>query len=363
MFGYFFYRFWSLDDLNTITKRFIKRSTSLAVLKNFVLKKSGVIYLMQSIKLKDLKGMTDEIYQKLLENGINSVVRLAAIRLSLRNYFDIPEKLSDKLRKQAQKIIDSHSFSKFEINEKVFGEYKEKTQTLKKPHFFSSGSKKLDTALVNGFSTQMIYEIHGLRNVGKTSLFHQLICNTFMSHEDGVSKSSVIYIDTGRNFSEDRIIKMSRRYEIDHTEVINNVKLILISSIEELNSFLKYDLSSTIGDTDTNLIFLDSITTTFNLKNIHLFIENDIYNKIIDRLVEVAREHNATIFLCNETDHFITIPRLYKLIDEVTRIEMRFDEFDSNKRLFLVGERNDIIRKSCSVYLLGAGFIQDEIRS
>ncbi len=292
--------------------------------------------------------------------GAEIVAIFRKYRLSGAKAWEIHEKAQNKLNKQTQKFIDSNSNSV--INEKPFGEYKEKVQTLKKPHFFSSGSKKLDAVLENGFSTQMLYEIYGLRKVGKTSLFHQLICNTFISHKDEVPKSSVIYMDTGRNFSEDHIIEMSKRFGIDHTEIINNVILISISSIEELYSFVKYDLSSTISDTDANLIFIDSITTTFNLKNIHLFIEKDIYNKIIDRLVEVAREHNATVFLCNETDHFITVPTLYKLIAEVTRIEMRFDEFDSNKRLFIVGERNDIIRKSCSVYLLGAGFIQDEIR-
>ncbi len=96
---------------------------------------------MQILELKDLKGMTDEIYQKLLENGINSIVRLAELPYSLKYYFDISEKLSAKLKKQAQKIIDSQAFSKFVVNDKVFGEYKEKVKTLKKRHFFSSGSQ------------------------------------------------------------------------------------------------------------------------------------------------------------------------------------------------------------------------------
>ncbi len=317
---------------------------------------------MHPIKLRDLEGITDEIYQKLLENGIDSIVRLAEFPYSLKYFFDISEKLSTKLKKQAQKIIDSQAFSKFVINDKVSGEDKKQVQRLKKRYIFSSGSKKLDAALGNGFSTQMVYEIYGPRCVGKTSVVHQLICTMFRPKKDGLPKKPVIYLDTGRNFSENRIKEISRRYKIDHNEVINNIELIFISSIEELTSFLKSDLISTINETNANMIFLDSITTTFNLSNIHLYIENDIYRKLFDRLVDVAKEYNATIILCNETDHLVTIPRLFKSNDEVTRIEMRFDEFDSNKRLFLIGSRKFFIRKPCSVYLLGSGFIQDEIK-
>lgn len=178
-----------------------------------------------------------------------------------------------------------------------------------------TGSKDIDRILGGGIEQGAITEFYGEYRTGKTQICLQLLLFVTLPVQLGGMGAQAVFIDTEGNFRPERIRQMCGRYEVDPTDVLDNIFVAKahntktqIGLVSELSDFLK--------DHDVKLLIIDSLTANFRVEytgEAKLIERQQALNRHLNQLAQLsafADEEPLAIVFTNQVIGSISKPYL-----------------------------------------------------
>ena len=126
------------------------------------------------------------------------------------------------------------------------------------------GCNALDQLLQGGIESQSITEAFGEFRTGKTQMCHTLCVTAQLPKSQGGGAGKVLYIDTENTFRPERIKQISKRFELDSDEVLNNIMVGRAFTVDSLNTLLMKAAAAMVEDS-YSLLVIDSIMAPFRV--------------------------------------------------------------------------------------------------
>lgn len=240
--------------------------------------------------------LTSDVLDRCRQAGIKSVLEFVSTD---------PRELRSRCRLSYQEVIGINhvlqaQFAAFPQN--ALHLYHQLLSTLA---IFSTGCPRLDDILDGGIYTGEITEIVGPPAIGKTQLCHSLLTTVCLE-----TQRSILYIDTGGNFSPERIfeiLKSKRTSDVESKDILQRIHSVKIYDIFELMKTLeelKLCLCSQVHVLyqSLKLIILDSVTSIISP---HLGIQNSdgqgLMVHLAHLLKNICSDHALAVVMCNNT--------------------------------------------------------------
>lgn len=204
-------------------------------------------------KIKNVSGIGDSTFKKILDAGYNTLEDIAiSTKKMIMENCDVGEKTAIKLLEAAQNIANIGLFKTgWEV-------YQERKNML----HLTTGSKDLDDLLGGGIETGTLTEFFGEYRTGKTQLCHQLCVNVQLPKEKGGLDGNPLYIDAEGTFRGVRVAKIAEALSLDIQQTLENVQWIrAYNSDHQMNTIKK--ASKIIREKNVKLIIIDSLITHF----------------------------------------------------------------------------------------------------
>lgn len=207
------------------------------------------------IELTDLSGIGEKIGIQMMENGIETVEKLATMRperlsqiigCSLKKAKDFVNAATEVIRGRAIEVMTA---------KEIFKKRSERVQWI------STGSEALDKILGGGVQTDALTGVAGELSVGKSQIAFQLECNTVLNLNRGV-----VHLETEpQTFNSKRIMDITKGrgnwddiadmfHIIPHTSITNPYQQ--FNAYQEVNKMIE-------GGIDIGLLVIDSFTAKF----------------------------------------------------------------------------------------------------
>ncbi len=168
----------------------------------------------------------------------------------------------------------------------------------------STGITFLDEMLNGGYETDTLTTIYGPAGSGKTN-----ICMIFANSV--AKKGKVIYIDTEKGFSLERLSQINPHYE----QIIQNI--IFLTPKDFADQQKAIELLDELVSQGADAIIFDSIALLYRLelgKSKYVYETNRSLGVQIQKLSNLANEHNIPILLTTQVYSDFSKENEYKLI-------------------------------------------------
>ena len=229
---------------------------------------------------------------KLKSAGICTAKGLLMVtRKELLSIKGISDQKIDKMIEAAQKI-ESLGFS-------TASDVMEKRKHIRR---ITTGSSNLDKLLLGGIESMAITEAFGEFRTGKTQLSHTLCVTAQLPSEQGGGYGKVIYIDTENTFRPERIKEISKRFELDENQTLDNILVARAYTVDHLNQLLMAAASKMYED-NYALMIVDSIMAPFRVDYTgrgELSERQQVLGKTLSRLLKIAEQFNVAVFMTNQ---------------------------------------------------------------
>lgn len=159
----------------------------------------------------------------------------------------------------------------------------------------STGTKSLDKLLGGGIESQVITEVYGESQSGKTQLAHQLCITTQLPPDQGGVKGAVVFIDTEGTFRIDRLTQIAQRFQLDTDAVCKNLFCVRAYNSTD-QEVLLYATEELIRAKPIKLLIMDGLMS-------HLRYTRRGSSRIMQfiyTLVQYAALYNIAVFVTNQ---------------------------------------------------------------
>jgi len=126
----------------------------------------------------------------------------------------------------------------------------------------STGSKELDELLGGGVETGSITELYGEFRTGKTQLCHTLCVTCQLPTDQGGGEGKVIFLDCEGTFRPENLEKVSERFGLNASDVLDNIAVARAQNSEHQMQLLT-QASAMMAESRYALIVVDSATALF----------------------------------------------------------------------------------------------------
>ncbi|MFX0139652.1 MAG: ATPase domain-containing protein [Candidatus Hodarchaeota archaeon] len=310
--------------------------------------------------MEKLPSMNEYTLKRLHINGIFSNTKLAAADLSVLIKWGIPGDRAKNLIDEALVVLKQSGFG-FKMGNAL-------KEDLDDNFILKTGCKSLDQMLDGGFHTKKLFEIYGPEKVGKTNFLFHMLCKAMQTEKKGGLDCPVIYVDSERNFSINKVKSIAPRFGLDPDYVIDNTYRLKVTSSEEMLIGLEQMLIPQIEESGARVILVDSIIA--NVRAEYVGQEKlperqgllGKYTKAIDKAIE---KFNAVAIIVNQVtskpsddDNTSGIFHAGGNVlghNVQVRIQMRFAK-DSSIREFYLEKNVDKKPVSCYLKLMNDGY-------
>jgi len=250
------------------------------------------------LNLDDIKGIGPKTKAKLIDNGIESVLGLAAsLPRELEEILGGKEENANSFIISARRLLEESG-----LLEREFITASELMQKRKAIGRITTGSKNLDTLLEGGVETQAITEFYGDFGSGKTQICHTLCVNCQLPPEkDGLGEMA-IYLDTEGTFRPERIYQIAETRGLNAEEILQRIMLCKIYNSNHLEVIVRA-LGKYIEKFKARLIIVDSIISLHRAEFIGrgtLAERQQRLNVLIHRLLHQAEMYNVAVVVTNQ---------------------------------------------------------------
>ena len=166
----------------------------------------------------------------------------------------------------------------------------------------STGSEALDNLLMGGIESRAITEAFGEFRTGKTQLCHTIAVTAQLSRKKGGGEGKVIYIDSEGTFRPEKILAISKRYDLDPQKTLDNIIYGRVYTTD-LQTNLLTMAAAKMMEEKCSLIIIDSIMALFRVDYLgrgRLSERQQVLNKTLSTLMKLAEQFNVAIFLTNQ---------------------------------------------------------------
>lgn len=166
----------------------------------------------------------------------------------------------------------------------------------------TTGSEKLDELLGGGVETGSITEIYGEFRTGKTQISHNVAVTTTLPPEKGGVNGRSLFIDTEGTFRPERIIPISKSFDQDPDEVLEDIIVAKAFSSEHQIKLGKR-LRKVVPRKNIKLVVVDSLTNRFRSEYVGRGTLAERQQKInihLHDLYRVANAYNVAIVGTNQ---------------------------------------------------------------
>jgi len=184
-----------------------------------------------------------------------------------------------------------------------------KNRYYEKPWKITTGVNSLDDLLGGGIYPYQTYEFFGAAGSGKTQLALQLaITSQFKSYEERECINKVIYIDTEKSFSTERLIKIASRFGCDSYRILRNIFYAYTFEPDKLLSLITHARKII---TDVRLIIIDNIAIPLqNLPNRNPRTISRYIQKLMFEITKIMDKKDLSVVITN---------RIYAVTNNVIR--------------------------------------------
>ncbi|CAM9349639.1 unnamed protein product [Pylaiella littoralis] len=212
--------------------------------------------------LRRLLGADEHLVNKLASEGLHTVGDMfSKTELQLVQILDID-------RSKVIKVLD-YVASRIVPELKTAGSLLRERREAGSSFFVATGLPAIDNALQGGFPTGMITELVGPAGIGKTQTCLMLAAQACLPANLGGlgEEAGVVYLDTERKFSPDRLVEIASARLPDHygefslnglDRLLNQVTVFTIDNSSALLERLE-SLQTRIIEGNVRLIILDSV--------------------------------------------------------------------------------------------------------
>ncbi|KAK8803074.1 hypothetical protein WA588_002232 [Blastocystis sp. NMH] len=197
-------------------------------------------------------GINAATVKKLQDAGYYTVESVAFSTMKkLVEVKGISEVNAQKIQQAASKLIP--------MGFQTATEYNKQRQDIV---HISTGCKELDGILGGGMETGSITELYGEFRTGKTQMCHTLCVICQLPIEQGGGEGKAMYIDTEGTFRPERLVQISRRFNLDPDAVLDNVICARAYNSEHQQALL-VQASALMAESRYALLIVDSATNLF----------------------------------------------------------------------------------------------------
>lgn len=190
--------------------------------------------------------------KKLQEAGFHTVESVAYTpKKALLLIKGISEAKADKIIAEAAKLVPMGFTTARAFNER-----------RQDVVYLSTGSKELDRLLGGGIETGSITEMFGEFRTGKTQLCHTLAVTCQLPVDQGGASGKCLYIDTEGTFRPERLEPISRRFNLNHDEVLDNIAYARAYNSDHQMALLS-QASAMMAESQYALVIVDSATALY----------------------------------------------------------------------------------------------------
>jgi DNA repair protein RadA len=250
------------------------------------------------LNLDKIKGIGPKTKEKLIDNGITSVLDLAVT---------LPKELEEILGGKEENvnafIISARRFlEESGLLEREFITASELMEKRKAMGRITTSSMNLDELLSGGVETQAITEFYGDFGSGKTQICHTLCVNCQLPPEENGLSGGTIYIDTEGTFRPERIHQIAETRGLNAEEILKKIILCKIYNSNHLEVVVRA-LGKYIKQFKAKLIVVDSIISLHRAEFIGrgtLAERQQRLNVLIHRLLRQADMYNVAVVVTNQ---------------------------------------------------------------
>jgi len=242
--------------------------------------------------IEDLPGVGPGTADKLAEAGYRDLMSIAATSPGdLKDAAGIGEASAKKIIMAAQDALDMGFESAASILER-----REAVGKL------TTGSTELNNLLGGGVETQAITELYGKFAAGKTQLTHQLSVNVQLPKDQGGFEGKALYIDTENTFRPERIIQMAKRFGLDESEALENIKVGKAYNSDH-QMLLAEKAERIIPEENIKLVVVDSLMSHFRSEYVGrgtLAERQQKLSRHMATLQKMAETQNVPVIVTNQ---------------------------------------------------------------
>ncbi|CAH1128017.1 unnamed protein product [Ceutorhynchus assimilis] len=203
---------------------------------------------------------------------------------------------------------------------------------------------ELDKVLSDEIVPKRITELAGFPGTGKTQICFQLCIATQLPKSLGGLEGKVIYINTNKNFSSNRVRELTRNFikqiskvsknNLSEEEILKNILVFNNPNVFEIFATVKY-LKVFLKDKMVKLLIIDSIASP--LRDIELSERTYLTYQLLEELQELATAFDFAIVVTNE---FTTRVRDSEAFNTPSLGDSFFDRVNSRICLSRHSEKN-----------------------
>ncbi|MGQ9539461.1 MAG: DNA repair and recombination protein RadA, partial [Candidatus Bathycorpusculaceae bacterium] len=281
------------------------------------------------MKLEEISVMTPTMAEQLRKHGIISVESLAIHSLSefklmvekgeIENvhYDDLKRAFEEAWRRAGFWMMTAAEMAEIRGNRQVF----------------TTGSKAVDDMLGGGIFSREMTEFVGEYGSGKSQFLFSILVEAVGRDKD----ATAIFIDTEDTFNEERIRQIAEAKGYDPDDIFKRIIYIPITD-SDLFQELVNRLHITIETRNVKLIEIDSIIAVLRAEYVGrevLWLRQQILNRIIRRLLNLAKVYNIAVALSNQVVANPQAPFTYDPLQQKVPTGGTILGHNANTRLYL----------------------------
>mmetsp|Transcript_57367 Transcript_57367/g.134516 ORF Transcript_57367/g.134516 Transcript_57367/m.134516 type:complete len:366 (-) Transcript_57367:73-1170(-) len=237
-------------------------------------------------------GLTKADLNALVQHGIHCVETIAFMpQRKIMEIKGIGEQKAQRIFAAARQLVPMRMVSAAEM-----------LHMRKNMVQLATGSSQLDALLRGGVETGQITEIFGEFRCGKTQLCHTLCVTCQLPLESGGAESKAMYVDTEGTFRPERLVDISRRFGLNHEDVLENVTYARAYNAEHQDRLLT-EAAAVFCESRYALLVVDSATGLFRTDYVgrgELADRQQALNKFLRKLQRIADEHGLAVVITNQ---------------------------------------------------------------
>jgi len=166
----------------------------------------------------------------------------------------------------------------------------------------TTGCADFDKMLGGGIETKSITEVFGEYRTGKSQLCLTLAVTAQLPEEIGGGEGRALILDTEGTFRPERIIEISKRFDLNGEDVLNNIRVSRVNTPDHLESSLKKAAAMLVAE-EYRLLVVDSIIAPFRFEYCgrgELAERQQRLGAVLVTLKKMAEEFNIAVVLTNQ---------------------------------------------------------------
>jgi len=239
--------------------------------------------------------------------------------------------------------------------------------------YITTGSSELNRILGGGLQTGKITEVYGPFKSGKTNLAHTISVTVQMPKNQGGLGGCTAYIDTENTFSQEKIRRIAKRFNLNPKEILSKIYHARIYSSDHQSQMIMK--AETLCKTrSVRLMIVDSLMALLRAEYVGIGMlarRQGVLNNMLHALSRIAETYNCAVLMTNQVA--TKMMGMFSGNDAIGgniiahgahfRVMFKTKGFSSNnslKRRAVIVDAPDLPPEECEFFITAAGIADTE---